>query len=86
MAKKPHSHAWHTFPQGSKVLDTVSGMDGVVQNTHIIHSVEPAGAAAGELGAGRLIPLPNPVTYESVMVELENGETVERSPQLLLAI
>lgn len=85
----PHhqqSHAWHAFPKGTRVMDTVSGQDGVVVNTHIIHSVKPAPPAGGEAQAGRLIPLPNPVVHESVVVQLEDGSTVERSPKLLVAI
>jgi len=86
MAHTPQSHSWHVFPKGTRVLDTVSGMDGVVIHTHIIHSVEPARPGTGEVQAGRLIPLPNPVVHESVVVKLEDGSTVERSPRVLLAI
>lgn len=67
-------------------MDTVSGMDGVVTGTRIIHSVKPAAAISGEVTAGRLLPLPDPVVHETVIVKLEDNSTVERSPKVLVAI
>jgi hypothetical protein len=67
-------------------MDTVSGMDGVVTHSHIRHAVEPAGNVSGEGTPGRLIPLPNPVVHETVVVKLEDGSTVERSPKVLVAL
>lgn len=81
-----HSHAWHTFPKGTRVLDTVTGMDGVVLDSHITHAVEPAGAPNATGEAGRLLPLPNPIVHESVVVKLEDGATVQRSPRTLVAL
>ena len=86
MAHAPQSHSWHAFPQGTRVLDTVTGVEGVVLETHITHAVEPARPAAGDGAPGRLIPLPNPVVYESVVVKLEDNSTVERSPKVLVAL
>jgi hypothetical protein len=60
-------------------------MDGVVLHSRVVHSVEPAGANAGEAQPGRLIPLPNPVVHETTVVKLEDGSTVERSPKVLVA-
>jgi len=85
MARPPHSHSWHTFHHGTEVLDTVTGMDGVVMHSRVVHSVEPAGPGQGEAQPGRLIPLPNPVVHETTIVRLEDGSTVERSPKLLVA-
>ena len=67
------------------MLDTVSGMDGVVLHSRVVHSVEPAAANLGEAQPGRLIPLPNPVVHETTVVQLEDGSTVERSPKVLVA-
>jgi hypothetical protein len=86
MAHAPQSHSWHAFPKGTRVMDTVSGMDGVVVTTHLRHAVEPAGPATGEVQPGRLIPLPNPVVHETVVVKLENGNVVERSPKVLVTL
>ena len=86
MAYALQSHSWHQFPKGTRVLDTVSGMDGVVTHTRIVHAVEPAGNGSGEGSPGRLIPLPNPVVHETVLVKLEDGSAVERSPRVLVAI
>jgi hypothetical protein len=86
MAQAPQSHSWHTFPKGTRVLDTVSGMDGDVIHTHIVHAVEPAAVKPGEGNGGRLIPLPNPVVHETVIVTLEDGTIVERSPRVLVAL
>jgi len=67
-------------------MDTVSGMDGVVVNSRLVHAVEPAAANSGEAAPGRLIPLPNPVVHETVLVKLEDGSTVERSPRVLVSL
>lgn len=82
----PHTHSWHTFPKGTRVLDTVTGMDGVVVSTHITHAVKPAAQNSGEGGGGRLIPLPDPVVHESVTVQLDDGTIVQRSPRTLATI
>ena len=68
------------------MLDQVSGMDGIVMDTRLTHAVEPAKPGSGEGQAGRLIPLPNPVVHECVLVRLEDGSTVERSPRVLCSI
>ena len=86
MAHHVQSHSWHAFPKGTRVMDTVSGMDGVVTDTRIIHSVKPAAVNLGGGGDGRLIPLPDPVVHETVLVKLEDNSTVERSPKVLVAI
>jgi hypothetical protein len=86
MPVKPHTHEWHKFAKGARVTDTVSGEDGTVTHTHFIHGIEPA-AAKGEAGeTAGLPPLPTPVVSESTVVLLDNGETVTRSPRLLVAI
>lgn len=79
----PHTHSWHAFPRGSRVLDTVSGLDGTVVSTQITHAVRPAAANSGEGNSGRLIPLPDPVVHESVTVQLDDGTIVQRSPRTL---
>lgn len=81
--KTPHTHFWHAFPRGTRVLDTVSGMDGTVMNTQITHAVTPAATQPGEVASGRLIPLPDPVVHESVTVQLDDGTIVQRSPRVL---
>ena len=86
MAHTQQSHSWHAFLPGTRVLDQVTGMDGVVQNSHVRHAVEAPASAAGELQAGRLLPLPKPVVHESVIVKLEDGTSVQRSPKVLVAI
>ena len=86
MALTPQSHSWHAFPKGTRVLDTVSGMDGLVTGTRLVHAVEPARSGPGDGAPGRLIPLPNPVVHETVIVKLDDGSTVERSPRVLLGI
>ena len=68
------------------MLDTVSGMDGVVVDSHIVHAVKPAAGKPGEGTGGRLIPLPDPVVDESVTVKLEDGSLVQRSPRTLAAL
>lgn len=82
----PHTHSWHTFAKGTRVLDTVSGMDGTVQSTQITHAVRPAAGGSGEGAGGRLIPLPDPVVHESVTVQLDDGTIVQRSPRTLATI
>lgn len=79
------THHWHTFISGTKVLDTQTGLDGVVVSTKLMHGVEPAAAPAAGATAANPVPLPNSVTHESVVVKLEDGTTVERSPRTLLA-
>ena len=68
------------------MLDTVSGMDGVVVSSHIVHAVKPAAVTPGEGTGGQLIPLPDPVVHESVTVKLEDGSLVQRSPRTLAAL
>lgn len=82
----PQSHSWHAFPKGTRVLDTVTGMDGVVVDTRLRHAVEPAAAAGGNDSGGRPLSLPTPVVHETVLVQLEDGSTVERSPKILCAL
>jgi hypothetical protein len=67
-------------------MDTVSGMDGVVVNSHVTHSVQPAGPASGGGQSGQLIPLPNPVVHETVFVKLDDGTHVQRSPKVLVSL
>lgn len=86
MAHAQQSHSWHAFLPGTRVSDTVTGMDGVVQHSRVTHAVQPAGGKAGEAEAGRLLPLPKPVVHESVVVKLEDGTIVQRSPKVLVAI
>lgn len=80
------SHSWHQFPAGTKVLDTVTGEDGVVVTTNLTHALIPPSNQNGAAAAGQLLPLPTPVTHESVVVKLGDGTTVERSPRTLLAL
>lgn len=80
------SHSWHQFPAGTKVLDTVSGQDGEVVTTNLTHTLQPPATQTGAAAAGQLLPLPTPVTHESVVVKLEDGTTVERSPRTLVAL
>lgn len=83
---KQQDHSWHKFKAGTRVLDTVSGMDGVVTGTTLSHAVEAAAVKPGGVDGGQLIPLPKPVVHESVTVQLDDGSSVERSPRLLVAI
>ena len=69
-----------------RVLDTVTGQDGVVVGTTLTKTLEAAAKkGAGEVSGG-LIPLPKPVIHESVTVQLEDDSIVERSPRVLTAI
>lgn len=82
----PHTHSWHTFPKGTRVLDTQTGMDGVVLHTKLVHAVEAASTAGGNGAAGGLNSLPNPVVHETVVVQLEDGTIQQRSPRTLVAL
>lgn len=79
-------HHWHTFTQGTKVLDTQTGLDGVVVSTKLTQGVVPAAAPAAGAAPALASSLPNPVTHETVVVKLESGDTVERSPRTLVAL
>lgn len=86
MALSKHPHGWHKFKPGTRVLDTVTGLEGLVVGTTLTKTLEAAAKKPGEVASGGLIPLPKPVIHESVTVQLEDDSIVERSPRVITAI
>jgi hypothetical protein len=77
-------HAWATFPEGSRVFDTVTARDGVVLKSDIGYTLAPKPKPADPQAKGEILPLPDATAHESTFVQLDNGEVVQRSPRLLV--
>lgn len=82
----PLRHLGLAIDQHTRVLDLVTGQEGVTVGGTIVHSTLPDKAAGCRGALAGLFSLPTPVITHLLQVRLEDGSTVERDPDQLIAL
>ena len=75
-----------TFQPGARVVDQLTGRQGTVINSAIVHGLKPIATPAPGTPGAPVIQLPMPTKTETVTVELDGGDVVARGAAWLAAL